>query len=414
MHLHDHYKELCALALSGQIAPREREELEGHLSTCVECRTELGDFAQITTAFPRIADGQSHVSVPAGVTERFLARARSEGIPLSRKRGVREVEKSSRPSRALLLAFAAILAALAATYLVARLILTHHAFLPASARIFAPGAKPLPPALIESSTGEAQDRRSQENADMKAQIEHLREDLANLSAKMKSDQDALHTEEAEKRNLGVRVAEAETSAAGLRQGLAEREAEAAQLKTEFEKLKTAKEADAIAFRAEENELNVMREQMANLEVKLQESEQLSEVANEAKDLVVARKLHIVDVNDTDGNGRKERPFGRIFYAEGKSLKFYAYDLADPRKLNAKISFYVWGSKEGTTKSVKNLGIFHNDDVNDRRWVLEFKDAQVLAQIDCVFVTAESDKKLVTQPTGRQILFASLGRNANHP
>jgi hypothetical protein len=251
LHLHDHYKELCALALSGQIASREREELEGHLSTCVECRTELGDFTQIATAFPRIADGHSHVSVPVGLTERFLARARSEGIPLSRRRALREVEKSWKPSRAVLLAFAAILASLAASYLIARLILAHQAFLPASARIFAPAAKPLPSPAIGSSSS---DSRLRENANLQAQIEDLRNDLASLSANIKIDQDALRAAETEKRKLALRLADAENSAAGLRKGLAEREAEAARLKTEFEKLKTAKEADATAFRAEENEL----------------------------------------------------------------------------------------------------------------------------------------------------------------
>ena len=49
--------------------------------------------------------------------------------------------------------------------------------------------------------------------------------------------------------------------------------------------------------------------------------------------------------------------------------FYAYDLSDPRKLDAKVSFYVWGERLGAEKPIRSLGIFHNDDANDGRWVL---------------------------------------------
>jgi hypothetical protein len=130
--------------------------------------------------------------------------------------------------------------------------------------------------------------------------------------------------------------------------------------------------------------------------------------------VVARNLHIIDVHDRDGNGKSQRAFGRIFYTEGKSLIFYAYDLSDPRKLDAKVSFYVWGERLGAEKPIRNLGVFHNDDANDGRWVLTFDDPQVLAQINSVFVTVESSKKAIKEPGGRRVLFAFLGDKPNHP
>ena len=133
-----------------------------------------------------------------------------------------------------------------------------------------------------------------------------------------------------------------------------------------------------------------------------------------RELVVARNLHIIDVHDRDGDGKNQRAFGRIFYTEGKSLIFYAYDLADPRKVDAKVSFYVWGEHLGAEKPIRSLGIFHNDDVSDGRWVLTFDDPHVLAQIDSVFVTVESSKKAIKEPGGRKILFAFLGDKPNHP
>ena len=94
--------------------------------------------------------------------------------------------------------------------------------------------------------------------------------------------------------------------------------------------------------------------------------------------------------------------------------FYAYDLSDPRKLDAKVSFYVWGERLGAEKPIRSLGIFHNDDANDGRWVLTFDDPQVLAQINSVFVTVESSKKAIKEPGGRRVLFAFLGDKPNHP
>ena len=130
--------------------------------------------------------------------------------------------------------------------------------------------------------------------------------------------------------------------------------------------------------------------------------------------MVARNLHIIDVHDRDGDGKSQRAFGRIFYTEGKSLIFYAYDLADPRKLDAKVSFYVWGERLGAEKPIRSLGVFHNDDARDGRWVLTFDDPQVLAQINSVFVTVESSKKAIKEPSGKRVLFAFLGDKPNHP
>jgi hypothetical protein len=145
-----------------------------------------------------------------------------------------------------------------------------------------------------------------------------------------------------------------------------------------------------------------------------QQQELAERGSDVRDLVVARNLHIIDVHDRDGNGKSQRAFGRIFYTEGKSLIFYAYDLADPRKLDAKVSFYVWGERLGAEKPIRSLGIFHDDDAKDGRWVLTFDDPQILAEINSVFVTVESSRKSIKEPGGRRVLFAFLGDKPNHP
>ena len=165
---------------------------------------------------------------------------------------------------------------------------------------------------------------------------------------------------------------------------------------------------------QETELRELRSKLADQEAVLNQQEELAARGSDVRDLVVARNLHIIDVHDRDGNGKSQRASGRIFYTEGKSLIFYAYDLADPRRVDAKVSFYVWGERLGAENPIRSLGIFHNDDRNDGRWVLTFDDPRVLAQINSVFVTVESSKKAIKEPGGKRILFAFLGDKPNHP
>ena len=162
------------------------------------------------------------------------------------------------------------------------------------------------------------------------------------------------------------------------------------------------------------ELQQLRKQVADQTEALGQQQEFAPKAGDVRELVVARNLHIIDVHDRDGDGKSQRAFGRIFYTEGKSLIFYAYDLADPRKVDAKVSFHVWGERLGSEKPIQNLGIFQNDDVGDGRWVLTFDDPHVLAQINSVFVTVESSRKMIKEPGGRKILFAFLGDKPNHP
>jgi hypothetical protein len=180
------------------------------------------------------------------------------------------------------------------------------------------------------------------------------------------------------------------------------------------KTRSEKNASDTALALQEEEVRELRKLVSDEAAALGQHQDLAVRGSEVRDLVVGRNLHIIDVHDRDGDGKSQRAFGRIFYTEGKTLIFYAYDLADPRKLDAKVSFYVWGERLGAEKPVRSLGIFHNDDANDGRWVLTFDDPHVLAQINSVFVTVESAKKSIKEPGGRRILFAFLGDKPNHP
>lgn len=409
MQSHDHYEQLCAAAVSGQIRPDELSELKEHMNTCADCREFVGDIGAIVgQKIPELAQRSAVPSQkPAGMTDRFIARAHSEGIPLRKNKqsGIK------RPKQAGLALFAA--GAIAAILTVA-----------VSLKIFKAG--PIP-SRSEVSDRAAQmraspangndaikDTLSRENGELRQRLQDAQAQLDSLTAKLKFEHDALKLAAVQNSKLSSHLPAVEDANAGLRKSLADRELQLAQIKEDLVKVESEQEAGRIASQVEEAELNTLRNKVVKLTTELQESEQLSGAAKQAKDLIVARNLHIVDVHDADESGKRQRAFGRIFYTEGKSLVFYAYDLADPRQLDAKIDFYVWGGKDGSRQSVRSLGIFHRDDENEGRWVVRFDDAGVLARIDSVFVTVESKKKAASQPSGKRILYAFLGNNPNHP
>ncbi|MGD0911015.1 MAG: hypothetical protein ABR928_03925 [Terracidiphilus sp.] len=135
--------------------------------------------------------------------------------------------------------------------------------------------------------------------------------------------------------------------------------------------------------------------------------------NQVSSLVAARNLHIIDVYDSNANGKRGRPFGRVFYVEGRSLVFYAYDLPTART-QQNISFHLWGEKAGIGETTLSLGVLHDDDPRDRRWALTCNDPNLLAKINSVYVTAESPGKPNDAPNGPRVLYAYFGAPPNHP
>lgn len=409
---HDHYEELCALAVSGQIALAELENLKQHMQGCAECRDILSDFGQIAAqAFPEFASERVPVQAPAGMDVRFLARARSQGIPLRRKTS-EPSRKRGAPVRRLIYAATAV-AAILLSVLIALIAKAYlHYELAHHTQVI--------PNVADPSKG-INDKLIGENAALAGQVRTLQAQTEILAASITSYQQRLESSQqraqAAEQSGTVQAKEQleqlEKANEILRSELAGREREAAAVQADLAKLGSMKENDEIEMQANRAELNELRERVGTLSSKLHEAEQLSAAANQAKDLIVARKLHIIDVHD-NANGNKPRPFGRIFYTEGQKLLFYAYDLGDPKKLNAKVSFYVWGERAGNTQLPRSLGVLRPDDMEDGRWVLTFDNSRALDQINIVFVTAESRGKNIAKPNGNRILIAFLDGEPNHP
>lgn len=391
------------MAASGQASQDELEDLRSHLETCPSCRSAAYDFNQISAqALSSLAAKRLHCQIPSGMTQRFVARARSEGIELSRN-NPQQITPPRRFARFMLAGAAAALILVVATLI----------FSKQKASLKATNPPLSVPEVISTPPTEDQNPRV-EDTHLRQELSSTRAQLNSVSSTIQSQRTELEAAKQRTADLDSRLKESEQRSALSASERSEREARIAELEGELEKARSEKNASDTAVTLEEAEVRELQKQLSDDAVALRQQQELAERGGDVRDLVVARNLHIIDVHDRDGNGKSQRAFGRIFYTEGKSLIFYAYDLADPRKLDARVSFYVWGERLGAEKPIRSLGIFHDDDAKDGRWVLTFDDPQVLAQINSVFVTVESSKKAIKEPGGKRVLFAFLGDKPNHP
>jgi hypothetical protein len=187
-------------------------------------------------------------------------------------------------------------------------------------------------------------------------------------------------------------------------------------RTELANLRLEHEKTLIHTASLEAKISQLASENKDQERRLKDTDQYLSSDRDIRELMGARKLYIADVFDVDGSSRTKKPFGRVFYTQGKSLIFYAFDLdREPGVVNAS-TFQVWGQREapqGQQASPLNLGILYMDNETNRRWVMRFDDPKKLAEIDAVFVTVEP-RGGSHKPTNKPFLYALLRNEANHP
>ena len=185
---------------------------------------------------------------------------------------------------------------------------------------------------------------------------------------------------------------------------------------ELASLRAERDQTALRTSSLEKQISDLTATNRDQERRLKDSDKYLTSDRDIRELMGARKLYIADVFDVDGTSRTKKPFGRVFYTQGKSLIFYAFDLdREPGVVNAS-TFQVWGQKEtpqGEQASPMNLGILYMDNETNRRWVMRFDEPRQLAEIDAVFVTVEP-RGGSHKPTTKPFLYALLRNEANHP
>jgi len=424
---HDEFKELCALAASGSLEPSELPELQAHLKHCEKCREVFRQYKILTSqGIAILADAYLERQAQVGwdgalACERLLARVRADQEV---GRGRQRQAPSWVPPDVLRRTAGSAFARMA---LAACLILTvaYGAYL-LGARSQPRNVASLAPLTVDSGLQRLSDEKKAAETLSAAQAERLVQlqqessqrghELAQLRAALRALED--HASEL--------VAAGGQSEAQLRALSQQRDSLNAQLQamgqayandqTELVRLRAERDTAVVQTSSLQARIDELTARNRDQQRRLEDTGQFLSYDRDIRELMGARKLYITDVFDVDGNSRTQKPFGRVFYTQGKSLIFYAFDLdREPGVVNAS-AFQVWGQRDtpqGEQPSPKNLGILYMDNESNRRWVMRFDDPKELAEIDAVFVTVEP-RGGSHKPTSKPFLYALLRNEANHP
>jgi hypothetical protein len=415
MQMHEHFEELCALAAIGQLSAEEHEELLAHLRACDHCKRTEDDFAlileQLPAADPPNVSGDTEELLSESLRQRFLERAVTEGVRFTDEVIEPRQKFSLRlsfwrgqcsPFAIAAMVLSTLLASATALFLWNVLMLRNHSVLRGTQRAMhteiGPSGSSDPRTGIPEQKLAAAPRIEPHNDDSERKFKFLQQQLVQATEDKKQVQ-------AELERVSQQLALLEAHSTKNEQALSEANDKVEELRND--------EALAVATVLErENKIKELSNEMTAQAAAAERERQLSLAANDVRELMAARNLHIIDVYDYDGRGKRDKSFGRVFYTEGKSLIFYAFDLAQ-KGSGSKVSFQAWGQREGAGTVTRNLGVFRIDDGMQNRWVLRVDDSKLLSSIDSVFVTVEPAPGR-DKPSGKKLLYAYLGTQANHP
>jgi hypothetical protein len=416
---HERFEELCAMAAAGEISTEDLRGLQSHLEECASCEKMYTDMKDIHATWLPERKGfeiKRSFAAESRLRQAILEQATAAGACFSADAQSPEppipdlTRRHSAPAylRALSVA-AAILIAVVGIGTVARTNLFRAAS-PSSPSVSSVANQP--PADSAAKASKLQLLREQDQ-----QMQAAQEKLEATLKKTQADRERLEQElgEASLRvsTLGKQRAAAMQEVADLQSQLDLARSDESNAEQQLTAIKAAASDKDRQLLAEDLENKELRNKLDNQVASVGREKDLMADGREIRDLIAARNLHIIDVYDTNGVGRTQKSFGRVFYTEGKSLVFYAYDLP-ARRPETKYAFYAWGKRDASEQGVRNLGIFYNDDQTQKRWVLNVTDPQVLSEIDSVFVTLEPAENPAIHPSGRKLLSAYLGTPANHP
>ena len=425
---HEEFLELCAAATAGELTPAEQRKLDAHLAVCADCRKAMSEYevaAQHGAAMAsQLAPEETEPDTPWSVEEaerRLFQRLASEGGQTAgeEKQGQRFTYRPSRIRwQEVWMPFAAVVLLAFALGIVAyRTGMKRGTDIARTSP--APGRDP--ETSLEEQASDAGHEREQL--------------LAKLSAEDRTIADLRRQLLEQQKTINALKAQASTAPGGAQQIATpsstdvverrEEEIEAAQSKVaELQKM-----IDALAGQREElttrattleakvGELTALaRERDRELdrkETEVAKQQDLLEHDRDIRELMGARDLYIAEVHDVNGSGETTKTYGRVVYTKGKRLIFYAYDLDAVQGIQNASTFQAWGRRGPDRQQALSLGIFYEDNVGKKRWVLKANDPNTLDDIDAVFVTVEPNGGS-HHPSGKQLLFAYLRVSPNHP
>jgi len=414
MRKHEDFEELAALAAIGQLSVEEHSEFLEHLRGCAACRRTSDQFNFILDELPlpepSASDRDLQQLQGASYRQRFLERASAEGVRFTpealgekRRRIATSFFRNWRP-------YALGIASAVAVMIVVSAIVLPKVLSRLAAKDVASSTSEVaaPDQIATSSSSDSSTRKSdlattvvqlqQAKVDEEKRLDLLRRELARAQANY---QQLLQESEQWK-----------DQAAQLQNKSHQNEQQLSQANTQIERLDNDKDQLTAGLVGQQFRIKELSEEVENQKAAVERERQLTAAARDVRELMGARNLHIIDVADLDGQGKSKKSFGRVFYTEGKSLIFYAFDLSEKGSAS-KVSFQAWGQNQSTSSNVKNLGVFHIDDQLQKRWVLRVDNPELLKSVESVFVTVEPSPGR-DKPSGQKLLYAYLGTQANHP
>jgi hypothetical protein len=397
---HERYEEFCALAAGGLLEGADFADFKAHRKECGDCQFDYDKWCSLVTRDVSQAQGTLRQKLGAMRAkplpysrERFLRRARAEGLIFSR-----EVETSARSGpwyfRPVMM-----LAPVSLSIVIAVSLTVYH-------------------------FREVPDTARAKNTAAQQQIAELKRENSALAASRSKLSESVAAEQRDIQNLRRQLADIATTAETLRRNGEHSSSQNAQLLDESrnqEKLlaEARDEAtrssqlrinDEAALVDQQTRITELSNKLRIASATIDMERQLAAAGKDVRELLAARELHVIDVRDTDPNGKPADAFGRIFLTEGKSLTFYAFDL-NPAQAT-KRSFQVWAVADSGKNSSRSLGFLHADAKAPGRWVLRVDNPELVKQISAVFITSEPATE-VKQPSTQKMLYAYLGEG-NHP
>jgi hypothetical protein len=410
---HERFKELSALAHAGALNSAELADLRSHLQCCGYCREVNEQYRLLAqVGIPELAAFHSDVRVEKAwnanaARRKLLSRIREEG-------GAPQKNWFPFPLPELGNALVGAAAAMCLALLVAG------AFHVGTRMPSSTSPKIVSENRIQQLTTEKKslEDRSQAQAQQIVRLEEENsrneQESTRLKSALRTMTERVNDTAAAKSRSDQQMRELSEQRDTLNAQLRELEQANQNIRAELASLRTDRDKAMLRSVSLESKIDELTAATRDQERKIRNDEQYLASDRDIRELMGARHLYIADVYDVDSRSRTRKSFGRVFYTQGKSLIFYAFDL-DPgvKSVNA---FQVWGRKEvpqGAQGRPKSLGILYLDSESNRRWVMRFDDAKQLEEIDSVFVTVEPHGGS-PKPTSKPFLYALLRKEVNHP
>lgn len=426
-------EESCLDYLTGDLPAEEKASFDGHLRDCSDCQSRVEQYGEILRyGLPSLAgdvtEDPANIDLPWSLKEGerrlYAAIGNEAGSPAAydsvscHSESVRLTAKEA-PRNILSRASLRVTLAVAASAILAAAL---------GISIYRLGVKR---GLLESRIGRQSqihletlkaptDRLVKEREAVQAILSQRETLISELRTQLKEERKQTETLEGSLQSANLQAEEhsSQTSQISsqrdeLARKLEEEQAVLAAAQKRIDALQQAERNDAVRVVSLENQIQEMSELAKNREGTIGEQQRLLAADRDIRDLMGARDLYIAEVYDVAGNGKKTKPYGRVFLTKGKSLVFYAYDLDQQPGLKSASTFQAWGLRGPDRNTALNLGVMYVDNSTNKRWVLQFDDPKALEEINAVFVTVEPNGGSRV-PSSQQVLFAYLREEPNHP